>query len=209
LNKRATLSIVLGALGAGVILLAAVAHLAAYPKPSLVAKSWQLDFTCTAPKAIAVRDSLGDYKWYWYLPYKVVNHSDAEQMFMPQFQIVTDEGDIATPALSLPPEVFEQIKYHLNNKYLLEPVRAIGKLDRGEDNARESVAVWPAPDHPILHMKVFVSGLSGETQSIDDPVTGQKVMLTKALMLEYTTPGKPPILKYQPVVAQGQSWVMR
>ena len=52
----------------------------------------------------------------------------------------------------------------------------VGRILQGEDNARESVVVWPASEHDVDAFEVFISGLSGETAVVMDPVTGQPML---------------------------------
>ncbi len=187
----------------------AVARTWAYPVPSLVPKSWQLTFTHATPRAIAVRGLNGQVHWYWYMTYKVVNHTGQDQLFVPDITIASDRGDIVTAGKNVPVDVFQTIKKETGNTLLESPALVVGKLLQGEDFAKESVAIWPALDHHVAHISIFVAGLSGETATVKDPVTGQKVMLVKTLMLNYDTPGQTSSPQFKPVVPAGQQWVMR
>ena len=51
------------------------------------------------------------------------------------------------------------------------------------------MAIWPAFDHDVDRVTVFVAGLSGETQSVKNPVTNEEVSVRKTLMIEYGFPG--------------------
>ena len=50
----------------------------AAPEPSLVTKSWEFKFTYDTPRAIAVRNLQGEFEWYWFMTYKVVNDTGQE-----------------------------------------------------------------------------------------------------------------------------------
>jgi hypothetical protein len=101
------------------------------------------------------------------------------------------------------------VKQRLNSRLLVDPVRAVGKLLQGDDNALDSVAVWPAPEPGSLHLSIFFGGLSGETATVKNPGTGQDLTVNKTLMLEYLTPGRPPSPAEQPVLFEAGSWVLR
>jgi len=85
----------------------------------------------------------------------------------------------------------------------------VGKLLRGSDNAKESVATWPATEHDIDLISIFVAGLSGETTVVENPVTKDPVLMTRTLMLDIALPGDPPNPQSQAILPKGKRWVMR
>ena len=187
-------------------------RLEAFPEPSLIPVAWQLAFTHDMPRTISVRGVDGRTHWYWYLPYKVVNQSETEQMFVPEFTVATDKGDIITTNRHIPPNVYTAITRRLANPLLENPLQVSGRLLIGEDQAKESVAIWPVFEHDVDRQRVFVAGLSGETQVVTHPLTGKDVALRKTLMLTYRTPGTP--LAYaarqkQTIELKNATWVMR
>jgi hypothetical protein len=181
----------------------------AYPEPAIVTRAWQFDFTYQKPAALAVRDVEGDYRWYWYLPYKVVNNTGQEEQFVPEITIATDAGDLLTAGSGVPASVFDAVKAKLGNDLLESPIAILGRLLQGEDYAKESVAIWPAPSHDVDQIRIFVSGLSGETTRIPNPLTGESVLLRKTLMIEFTLPGNPATPQDQPVIPSSEAWIMR
>lgn len=179
-----------------------------FPEPSSAPESWQFDFTYSKPAVIAVK-TIDGVKWFWYITYKVENNTGEDRLFIPEIVMSTDQGDIAVAGKNVPAGVFDAIKQSLGNKLLESPVRVVGRLLQGEDNARESVAIWPAFDHDIDEMSIFISGIDGETEVIKHPLTGDNVTVVKTLMASYNLPGTGGRLQEQAVVPHGETWVMR
>jgi hypothetical protein len=184
-------------------------ELRGYPLPSALGKSWTFEISYATPRPVLVPDVDGVSHWYWYLPYTVVNRTGADRMFVPEVLVVTEDGTEVHAGRGVPARVFAAVKERLNHKYLVDPVRAVGKLLQGDDNALESVAIWPAPAASGVHLRIFFAGLSGETDSFQAPQSDIPVTVGKTLMLEYQMPGKPPTPAEQPVLFDAASWVMR
>jgi hypothetical protein len=138
----------------------------AAPEPSIVPRNWQLDFTFGKPKPIAVPDVGGEVRWYWYMTYKVTNNTGDDRLFIPDFTIATDEGEMHTAGKGIPARTFDLIKEREKNPLLLSPIDIVGKLLQGEDYARESVAIWPHFRKEPSSISIFAAGLSGETQRV-------------------------------------------
>lgn len=193
-----------------VALTAGALRLDAFPEPSLVQRSWQLDITPQQTlKPIAVRDLLGRIQWYWYLIYTVENNSGSERLFIPEITIATDEGHILISGQNVPTGIFEAIAKKERNTLLLSPAKVIGRILQGPDFVKQSVAIWPAYDKPVDHVQVFLNGLSGETAAIRHPLTDEPVVMSKTLMLSFRTPGSEVSPELQPVIYDGETWVMR
>jgi hypothetical protein len=181
----------------------------AYPEPEIVSPAWELQFTHDDPRPIAVRNLEGKTRWYWYMTYKVVNKTGEERLFVPEITIATDQGDIMVAGRGVPAAVFQAIKEKVENPLLESPVAVVGRILLGEDHAKESAAIWPAADHDVDHIRVFFGGLSGETEVIEDPLTGDTIVTRKTLMMEYGLPGTPATPDQQPVISGPERWVMR
>ncbi len=209
MKTRLILSAIL--LSAGALLGAGAAtHSAlASPEPSLVYGGWEFTFTAEAPRAIRVTNADGKASWYWYVTYKVVNNTGGERMFVPEFVVSTDEGDIIPGGKDVPPSVYEAVRADTGNKLVVSPSRALGLMLQGEDNARESVVVWKAFDHDVTDVNLFIQGLSGETQTVKNPETGADVNLHKAMMISYLFPGTNVNPGVQQVKVLRKKWVMR
>jgi hypothetical protein len=81
-------------------------------------------------------------------------------------------------------------------------------LLQGEDNAKDSVAVFPGLDAESRNFKVFVMGLSGETSEVVNPATKQPVLLQKTLELDYNIPGQAINVPPEPKLI-ATKWVMK
>lgn len=181
----------------------------AYPKPAIVSPSWNLDFEAGRPQAIMVPDLAGRPQWFWFLPYQVTNNTGEDRLFIPEFTVYTDQGDIITAGQDVPSTVYPAIARRLNNDLLESPVEVVGQLLQGPDYARESVAIWPAFEGPdVDRFTVFVGGLSGETQTVAGP-DGQEILVRRTKALEYATPGNYPTPENQPVQFIEERDVMR
>lgn len=156
-----------------------------------------------------MRDSEGAYRWYWYMPYEVVNRSGGTVLFIPDITIATDTGELISAGRNIPSGLYRRIEQELNNPLLESPLAVVGELLEGEDYARESVAIWPAFEENVTEMAIFIAGLSGETASVRNPITDELVMMRRTLMLEFRLPGNPPTPERQAVVHEGTREVMR
>ena len=205
----ASLAILLALLAAALAPISASRRAIAYPQPEVVPTIWLLDFSFDQPRLIPVADLRGNLRWYWYLTYKVVNNTQAEQLLIPEFSIATDRGDILEAFDGVPSNVFDAIKAEVGNDLLENPTQMIGRILRGQDHARESVAVWPAFEHDVDLMSVFVAGLSGETRNVPHPVTGEPIVMRRTLMLDFATPGTTSPSRAPLIHLQSRRWVMR
>ena len=172
------------ALAAAVVALATVwspARSAAdYPEPSPFPVAWELTFEHGTPKRIAVElaDSAADgkkkkksrakTKAYWYMTYKVTNETREPIIFMPQFDLVTNDGEIHRSNRKIPKAVFDKIKDVENNDLLEPPTTFAEEINLGEDQARESVAIWEEPMRDMGAFSIFIAGLSGEWAELKD-----------------------------------------
>ena len=205
------------------------------PQPSVRPVSWELEFKFLDPRRIEVQLPGSDRpEVYWYMVYTVTNASSRAQRFFPLFQIVTEDLKVHDTDMGISPLVFDVIRerHKVTHPYLVEPTKAIGALLSGDDNARESVAIWRNIDLTINNFRIYVAGLSGETQQVPNPrydpkrpetttvtrsdgstleqvVNPKNFTLRKTLEIRYTLPGSP---HARPGVMpeRGESrWIMR
>jgi len=174
-----------------------------YPKPSAVGTAWQLQFKFQPVKRITVTLPGEGARTYWYMIYTVRNETDREVVFYPEFTLVTNRLGVMRSGMGVAPEVYKAIKkeYHNTYPWLEHPRDLVGPLARGEDNARDSVAVWPDFDRKTSSFSVFVGGLSGEAVEVPNPlyVKGKsdpkkvpdKFVLRKTLQIKYALPTDP------------------
>ncbi|MCE9591609.1 MAG: hypothetical protein K8S99_13920 [Planctomycetes bacterium] len=182
---------------------------AAFPEPAAAPRGWLLDFTHSKPTPIALQAADGKVRWFWYMTYKVQNNTGQNRIFIPEVTIASDQGDVVTAGKDVPATVFAAVKDRVGNKLLSSPTKVVGRILEGEDMAKESVIVWSAFDHDVDHVSIFISGLSGETQIIPNPQTGDPVATRRTLMVEYNMPGTGGSPQDQAVVPAGETWVMR
>jgi hypothetical protein len=178
---------------------------AAYPKPSLVPISWELQFTHSDPKRILV-NLPGDPvpHAFWYITYSIVNDNTdpnavdpaSERVCYPLFTMRTDDGKLIDANDAVHPSVFDAIKDAEKNKYLEEPTLMGGKILVGQDQKRESVAIWPETSPRMGAFTIFATGMWGETAVAKDSdgnamkdAKGDEIVLHKTLMMSYHVDG--------------------
>lgn len=195
-----------------------------FPEPSPYPKAWELKFQHSAPKRIVVDvKNLGEPKAYWYMTYRVTNNSGKEQTFLPEFDLVSREGKIYRSDRNLPIEVFRAIKAREHIKYLESATSVSGVIRVGEDEARDSVAVWEEPLKRMGTFTIYVAGLSGEFARLSGangkPAAdekGEPIILRKTLQLRYhingddQTPGDDMVQAGEDRIGRNaEKWVMR
>lgn len=198
------------ALAAIVALLVSVSAVFAYPKPHQVPLRWELDFEPGELRLYVDRDAQpGDPVAYWYFTYKVVNNTGQERWWAPQFTLYTDQGEILNSGESVPPQIEQELITLVGNDLLERQNQAIGKIFTGERNAIEGLVAWPADNLNITELSLFVSGISGESAQVENPMTGEKETLVKTLERSYQVPGNPVARRDEPATLVEQRWVMR
>ncbi len=147
-------------------------------------------------------------------------------MFVPEFVLYTDNGDLVRSQRGIPPMVFDQIKKTFNDPLLVDQTTMTGKILQGEDNAKCGVAIFKDFDGIAGEVHVFVGGLSGESQEVELPVEVQvrelsakgelqtvakkKVVLSRTLDLMYVFPGNPAARTFTGrLTTKDKNWIMR
>ena len=72
-----------------------------YATPAAVSNAWAYDLTLATPRAISVES-----RWYWYMPYKVINKTGADRLFVPEITVTNDHGEIVIAGRRIAPAVF-------------------------------------------------------------------------------------------------------
>jgi hypothetical protein len=204
------------------IVLAMVASLASakkYPEPSpypLVRTFWYLKFKHAIPMRIAVALPGRAPAPYWYLPYTVTNDSGNEVEFVPQFEMVTQDGKVHRSDKGIPLAVFQAIKKREGNKLLLSAAQIAGPLHQGEDQAKDGVAIWEEPMPRMGEFSIYVGGLSNEFVNMTDDdgkplkdADGQQIILRKTLQLNFVIWGDEVKPDLDEVHGKPERWVMR
>ncbi len=201
------------------------------PEPSPTPISWQIELRFSDPKRIEVLlPGRSQPDVFWYMLYTATNTSDATQWFYPTFQVVTGDLRVVETDVGINPLVFAAIRerHRLTHPYLTAPAQAIGELRSGGDNARESVAIWPAADVDVNQFAIYVGGLSGETRVLRNPAYdpsrpetatldgGQEVTvnpryftLRKTLEIRYELPGSAAARRTAEPQRRSARWIMR
>jgi len=180
-----------------------------FPTPDPLDGDWRFDFNFEPPDQIAVPTLDGTRRAFWYMTYTVTNDTGAERIFLPEITIATDQGDIVTAGAEVPVAVFNAIKDREENPLLESAVSITGRILQGEDHARDGVAIWPVFEHDVDHMDIFVAGLSGETHVVRNPVTDEKVIMLRTLLIRCELPGTPPPGATEKVSDVSTQWVVR
>ena len=180
-----------------------------YPKPSPYPRSWELKFEHGIPKRVVVQVQGSPVpKAYWYLTYTVTNETDKEQLFLPAFELLTEDGRVIRNDINIPGAVFNAIKKREGMKFLQPAAMIGGELRLGPDQAKDGVAIWPEPAARMGQFSIFVSGLSGETATVKGP-DGKDVILRKTLQLNYLIRGDEIYPGEDEVNENPSEWVMR
>jgi hypothetical protein len=195
-----------------------------FPEPSPYPITWEFTFEYKTPKRIVINvPGSKTPKAYWYMPYTITNEGDETHAFVPQFEMLTDDGKVHRARNDVPKQVIDAIKGRERNKLMIPPTKAGGDLRPGVDQARDSVAVWEEPNKDIGTFKLFVGGLSGEHVELTDKngkpekdAKGETIILRKTLQLIYSVNGDD-VYAGEDAVREGEGrigknakkWVMR
>jgi hypothetical protein len=195
-----------------------------YPEPSPYPIKWELTLEYQTPKRIVVNvPGAATPKAYWYMTYTITNEGEETQVFIPQFELLTDDGKVHRARKDIPRQVFEAIRTKERSNLMVPPTKVGGELRSGVDQARDSVAVWEEPSKDMDTFKVFVGGLSGEFVELKDDAgkplkdkKGEQIILRKTLQLTYHTdgdevyPGEDPVKQGEGRIGKdAKKWVMR
>jgi hypothetical protein len=209
MKSRLVIALAVSALVASVGLWSAASRVQAAPEPSVVPITWELTLKHNAPERIILNVPGKDGpQTFWYLRYTVTNKTGKDLLFTPDFQLLTDTGQIITSGKTGANTAFDDIKKLYNNPLLDSPIQVLGKILQGDDNAKDSVAIFANVDSDARIFKFQISGLSGETQEVENPLTHEKVLLHKTLVLEYEIPGAAIGIEPHPQF-RSSTWVMR
>jgi hypothetical protein len=223
LMKRLTAAIVLTIAA----LVAAIHPVAtAAPEPSELPESWQLDIQYDNPQPIQVAvPGESAPQTYWFMKYTVTNRTGDERIFVPEFVLYTETGQVLRSGEGVPINVFRTVKKVLNDPLLKSQSEMTGQILQGADNAKSGVAIWKDFDPKAGQVDIFVGGLSGETAVVTLPVAvtvreidvrgkvreveKKSIVLSKTLELTYSAPGETPARSRQPMKLLAKDWVMR
>ena len=179
---------------------------AGFPRPSPVPVRWQLEFQ---PGPLRVYVDPHDATPYWYFTYKVSNFTGQDQLWVPRITLFTDAGAIQQAGDGVPTRVTEALLALLRAPFLEDQNEIIGDLFQGREHAREGLSIWPAEDIDINELSIFVSGISGETAKVANPVSGEEQILQKTLQINYHIAGDVLPRRSTPVEVVSTEWILR
>src|SRR5277367_2608153 len=179
----------------------------AAPQPSIVPVSWELMFR-HGPIERLIMPIDGKNQTFWYMRYTVINNTGKDILFTPDFELSTDTGQVQQAFKDVPNAVFDKIKSTYNDPLMLSPTQILGKLLQGDDNAKNGVIIFSNVDPDARDFQVFISGLSGETAEVENPLTHKPTVLQKTLILDYNVPGQSIGIQPQPKL-KSVKWVMK
>lgn len=192
----------------------------AAPKPAIVPVpgQWTLDMEFTHPMEVTL--PLGSDKKplkFWYSIITLTNNTGNDVDFYPKCDLMTDSFQIIPAGKFVSSALFDQIKKRHKSRYpFLEPLNQSGtKILQGQDNVRDIVVIWPDFNAQAKSIKLFITGLSNETATVNHPIlkeeTGEplQVFLRKTLELSYSLRGDQALRTNASFVYQGKRWIMR
>ncbi len=169
-------------------------HGARAPEPSAVVKDWQFDVELGPLRVVSLRLPDGSRRAYYYITYTVINETGQDLFFAPLIELATDQGEVMLAGRDVPLEVTYEIIRRQRNILLEDPIRILGRLQQGEENAKDGIAIWPVGKTNVDAVNLYFLGFSGETKTIKvrDAATGQMKDLTlwKTLMVRHAAPGE-------------------
>ena len=158
-----------------------------YPKATDRAERWQLRLDTGDLRFYRAADTGAGY---WILVYEVTNETDKDHRWIPQFDLVTDKGEIIPDGNDVPRSVKLAVLAIFGDPLMQSQSDASGPLLQGEENAIRSVAIWKAGREDIREVQVFAGGVSGDTADIIHPISGEKTKLHRVLQFSWDINGE-------------------
>ncbi|MDX2114881.1 MAG: hypothetical protein SFZ24_04565 [Planctomycetota bacterium] len=200
---------ILAACGLGTPWVSPVRTACAAPEPDPVPRRWEFRVQ-PGPLRVATYDVPGlGPRTFLYFTYKVVNNTGEDREFAPAFELATDSGRVVRSGRDVPHGVVQSLLQKIDNPFLLDEVSSQGRLLQGEENAREALVVFLAPENTAAEYTLFLSGFSGETKAVARPDTGEEVILRKTLMLVHEGTGLLDGESGRPLYRSLERWILR
>jgi len=175
------------------------------PEPSASPPRWELRFEVEQPLRLVSIDK----QYYWIMTYVVQNRTNEDQIFVPNAILATDHGHILKDG-EVTYDLTKKIIELIGSPFLKSKNEIIGSLKQGREYAEEGLLVWKADDlEDVRDVRVFIGGLSSDTQVVKNPVTGEDEVVRKHLALEFDCPGDPTANPDKAVRLRKQHWIMR
>lgn len=169
------------------LLIAALVGIAdGYPKATDKAQRWQFDFNSGDLRFYRDQDTA---QGYWLLLYEVTNNSGKDRQWSPNFDLVTDQGEIIQDGDDVPRNVQLDLLEKFGDELLQLQSNASGQILQGEENAIRAVVVWKAGEEDVNEVQVFAGGVSGDTADVVHPLTGDTHKLHRVIQLSWFVNG--------------------
>jgi len=192
----------------------------AAPEPAIVPSQgqWTMDVEFTHPQQILlpVRGNIQPER-FWYTIVTITNNTADDISFYPKCDLMTDTFQIKSAGTSVGQMIFEGIKKRHQSQYpFIENLEKTGNIIRqDEENAKDIAIIWPDFDAQARSIKIFMTGFSNETVTINHPVlkendgTPIQVYLRKTLELSYDIESESGTRSDTNLVFKGKRWIMR
>lgn len=175
------------------------------PSPSASNPRWELRFETVQPLRLVQVDG----EWYWIMTYLATNRTNEDLIFVPNAILATDAGDILRDG-QISFDTTRKILDLIGNPLLKSKNEIIGQIKQGREHAEEGLLVWKAGElTEVRDVRVFIGGLSSETQVVENPATGEDLVVRKHLALEFDCPGDPRATPSKAVYLRKEHWIMR
>ncbi len=158
----------------------------AYPKATDRAQRWQLRLDTGDLRFF--RDSESG-EGYWVLIYEVTNETNTDRKWIPNFDLVTDRGEIIRDNDNVPRSVQLSVLDIFDDPVMVSQSDASGPILQGEENAIKSFVIWKSGREDIREVQVFAGGVSGDTVDVAHPITGENHRLRRVLQLSWFVNG--------------------
>jgi hypothetical protein len=194
---------------AGVLVAAAGMLAGLAPEPEVVPRRWELRIEPGPLRIASITVPDRATRQYLFMTYRVINNSGQDVLFAPTFELANGEGDIQRSGREVPQAVTDRLKQEAQNPLVEDQIQIIGELMQGEENAKHGVVVWPVTDLTPTDLIVYASGFSGETATVENPVTKTRAVLRKTARIEFENPGNLVGQGGRPMNVAAKQWIMR
>lgn len=170
-----------------------------YPKATDKAERWQL--TIETGNLRFYRDKqTGD--GYWLLVYEVTNETGNEHHWIPNFELVTDQGEIIADGAKVSRRIQLEMLDLFGDPLLVSQSEAGGPIRQGEENAIRALVIWKAGHEDVREIQVFAGGMSGDTADVVHPITGEKHKLHRVVQFSWYINGEVDQIILKPLPAR-------
>ncbi len=187
-------------------LLAVVCLASAYPVPAGTPFRWEFQFKAGDFRLYVDQET---NEAYWWMHYTVTNRTKRDRIWAPKFTLFTDVGEILESGKGVPSTITAKIKDLLGNELIETQNEIIGDLLQGPENARDGLVIWPARVLQVNEITMFISGISGESIRVRNPITSELVILYKTIQRNYLIPGDALARGSRPIELSSEKWILR